>query len=90
MRLRPTGEMLKMRGGALSLLLAITLTLDRGACVLDVATIAHVPPTTIQVLAVWHCGGLVCWERYVEVGGKRVGQTSVCETRQGDQLERAQ
>lgn len=77
-----------MRGGALSLLLAVTLMLGRAGCVLDTAHVEFVPPSTVRVLAVYRCGGIMCWERFVEIDQVRKGVSAVCERDDGDALER--
>ena len=54
--------------------------IQSGDCTLDQAQLSYVPPQTVQVLATYRCGGFVCWERWIEVGGKRLGSSRVCES----------
>lgn len=70
------------------LLLAATLTLPLLAeqCELEQAVVAAVPPATFQVLVTRRCGGITCWERWIEVEGKRLGYSRVCAEGMDSQL----
>jgi hypothetical protein len=63
------------------LLVAIPFAL--GPCVLDMAVVTHVPPATAHVIVVSECGGVRCWHRYVETGGRRIGETRICTGENG-------
>jgi hypothetical protein len=65
LRMRPEDALRTLSWRALLQVLALTVILERGGCVLDTATITHVEPDTVRVLAVWRCGGLTCWSRHV-------------------------
>ena len=67
----------------LAAVLALSLTL--GECALESAIVDVIPPATFRVLATIKCGGVTCWERWVQVDGKRVGVSRACEG-SGDQL----
>lgn len=60
---------------------AVTLALTTDAdCVLDQATLIHVRPSTVHVVASYSCGAVLCWRRWTEQDGKRIGQEgSACE-----------
>lgn len=63
--------------------LALGLTL--GECALETAVVSVVPPSTFQVLATIRCGGTICFERWIQTDGKRLGVSRACET-MGDRL----
>lgn len=58
----------------------LTVTLPLGDCQLDSAVITFVPPHTLHVVAVSDCGTIKCWDKWIEVDGKRVGMTRACST----------
>jgi hypothetical protein len=74
-----------MSGGPMLALLGVTVTLSLAAadCRLDQALVTHVPPATIHVVTVSECGGITCWERWVETDGKRLGVARVCTGENG-------
>ena len=72
------------------LILAAALTLpltEPNGCRLDTATVVHVPPSAVQVIAVYDCPmfagstfSTMCWRRWTEQEGKRIGaQGEACE-----------
>lgn len=61
-----------------SLLALVVIPLTVGPCVLDQALVTHVPPNTAHVITVSECGAMKCWVRWIEVSGKRAGETSAC------------
>lgn len=80
---------LRMIGGAcltVLLIAPITLSLSLDGCELDTASIMYVPNATVRVVATWRCGGLTCWQRYIETEGKRIGESRACEG-QNDQIQ---
>jgi hypothetical protein len=56
----------------------LTITLPLGECRLDNAVITFVPPNTMHVISVSDCGEIKCWDRWVDVGGKRIGISRAC------------
>lgn len=62
----------------LALLLAVTIPLVVGECRLDAAVVTAIPPNTVHVVAISDCGGLRCWERWIETDGKRIGAARAC------------
>lgn len=86
--LRSAHPLLTLCGWAVPLLLfAIIIRFERTGCILDTAHIEFVEPETVRVLAVYQCGGLTCWERWIDLGGVRKRVSMVCEPRQGDTLQ---
>ena len=90
LRVRPPDALLTLRGGPVLVLLAVSLPLVVGDCRLDFALVTHVPPNAAHVVRVSECGGLKCWDRWVEIDGKRVGETRACSesetSRSGDRF----
>lgn len=66
---------------------AVAIPLHLGPCLLENAIVWLVPPHTAQVTAVYRCGGLTCWRRWIETDGEIKGESRVCERPQGDRLE---
>ena len=55
-------------------------------CRLEQAIITAVPPATFRVVASYHCGSVTCWRRWLEVDGKRLGESAACEQDASDKI----
>jgi hypothetical protein len=53
--------------------------LGEGDCRLEEALVTTVPPHTFRVVATYRCGGVLCWQRWAETGGKIIGMSRACE-----------
>lgn len=58
--------------------------LGAGDCQLDEAIVTTIPPATFRIVAVYHCGLIVCWQRWLEVDGKILGLSRACERPAGE------
>lgn len=58
--------------------LAVAISLTTG-CLPDHAWITWTPPSSARVLFTSQCGGLTCWERWIDVDGKRLGYSKACD-----------
>ena len=79
-----------MAGRAARLILATGLVLHMTSaadCRLEQAIITAVPPATFRVVASYHCGSVTCWRRWLEVDGKRLGESAACGQDSGDKIE---
>jgi len=41
----------------------------------------------VRVVATFSCGGVTCWERWLQIDSKRIGVSRVCESPAGDRLQ---
>ena len=55
-------------------------------CRLDQAIVTAVPPATFRVVASYSCGPIICWRRWLEVDGKRLGESAACEQESSDRI----
>lgn len=61
-------------------LLAVTLPLVVGDCALEHAVVTAIPPDAVHVVQVMTCGGVRCWEAWVDAGGRRIRASRACAT----------
>ena len=69
------------------LLLAFAVLFEPGAgCKIEQAPVVFVDAQAVRVVATFTCGGLTCWERWLQIDGQRRGVSKVCEAPAGDRL----
>ena len=68
----------------IALAAVLTVTLPLGECTLDNAVITFVPPNTMDVVMLSQCGGMKCWDRWIDSDGKRIGATRACSENNGN------
>lgn len=59
--------------------LVVNIPIFADGCTLEQAQIHLVPPQTIWVLATRSCGGILCFEQWVESDGKRIRFSRACQ-----------
>ena len=75
-------ERLPVAGAFAAAVLNVTLLVEPGdGCRPDMATVAFVAPGAIKVLYVEECGAIQCWSRWLQVDGRRLGASRVCQQR---------
>jgi len=80
MWLRPPDALSQVPRWALLALFALTLSLGSEGCEVEQAIVTPIPPSTVLVVQALTCGGVRCWERWVESDGKRIRSMRACTT----------
>jgi hypothetical protein len=66
----------------LALLVGLTLLVEPGeGCRPDQAALTFVDPSAVKVIYVEECGAIQCWSRWLQIEGRRLGVSRVCQQR---------
>lgn len=80
-----------MKKALFSLLFSASITVNfeiNDRCQPDVAHLSFVPPQSVKVLLVSLCGGITCWETFIESNEKRLGYSITCDQFTNEALNR--